>query len=199
MNVDDFFLDIHYSRFCGLNLNYSPEYQKIMGFIPCNRDYMHASLSKKMIDDIVNNNVEYMKCIYDSGREICANVSNSLSVLTRIERFNVSSRMSKIKFKDEIFYAGPGLLMDNKMNILFSICSSADYEKSITVSPRVFKNKNSLNKYITSKVIPAFAIQHMEVTIKDVPYLRLDAAPLSELSIKGIPNAYELCKLELGS
>ena len=193
MNVDDFFLDVNYSRFCGLHLDYSPEYQKIIGFIPCNRDYMHASLSKKMIDDIVNNNTEYMKCVYDSGREICTNISNSLSVLTRIERFNVSSRMSKNKFKDEIFYTGPGLLMDNKMN------SSADYVKNIVVSPKVFKDKSTLNKYITSKVIPAFAIQHMEVTIKDVPYLRLDAAPLSELSIKDIPNTYELCKLEFRS
>ena len=196
MNVSDLYWTLISSTYSSRSFLFNCDNSLLFGFLPCDRDYIHAALPLNVIRDIIGNNAKYVKCMYyDSNRII--ELKNTPSIFARMGRSNGQLFMSRMKLKDDLYYVGPGIILDDKNNILFSVCVG-NQENKLIVSPKVFNEKTTMNKYIVSKIIPEFTSHNMEIIIRPKEFLFLKSGLRDNMyqSIDNIANDYRFCEVE---
>ena len=198
MNVTDLYYILYSGNFKGKSFTIDVEEHMLLGFIKCDNNYVHATLPKDVVRDITQNNTEYIKCIYYG--DVMPPTSNTLSLLSRMDKNNSQIFMYSRTLKDEKYYIGAGLIMNDNKDILLSICKRDCYSdmNKLIISPRVFVEKTRLNKYIVSKIIPEFACNGMEIDIRNKEYIYLKTGLMSGVHkildiTTDTSNAYELC------
>lgn len=200
MNVTDLYWNIKNALYPGLNISVDTESRILFGFLPCDKDYIHITLPETIVTDIQNNNTQYIKCLYCDNYNYSRNVlKNTLSVFTRMQCYDSQIIMRKIFMKDDIYYVGSGLILDNDKNILVSICRADAVDNKLVISPKVFIEKTTMNKYITSKLIPECAKHSMEIDIKPRTFHFIRSGDMSKatdiLNNNDImSNDYRFCK-----
>lgn len=198
MNVDDLFYQAFYNDYNLKNFKFVVEDTGILGFLLCNREYMPVTLPISIVNDICDNNTEYIKCVYCCSEHPYAR-KTTLSVFTYL--FHESTKqlnLAAVKFKDDKYYIGSGLVLDCDKNILLSVCTDSSKNNKLVVSPSIYNKKTTFNKYIISKIIPTFCAKGMEIDIKhkDIMISRCGLSPeiLTTLN-SNVPN-YKFCGLE---
>ena len=87
MNVSDLYWTLAGSTYRDHSFVFNCDNSLLFGFLPCDRDYIHATLPLNVVRDIIENNAKYVKCMYyDSNRII--ELKNTLSMFIRMNRFN---------------------------------------------------------------------------------------------------------------
>ena len=196
MNVNDLYWSLVSSTYRDHSFVFNCDNSLLFGFLPCDRDYIHATLPSNVVRDIVGNNAKYVKCMYYDSNRIME-LKNTLSMFVRMNRYNGQLFMSRMKLKDDLYYVGPGIILDDKNNILFSVCIG-NHENKLIVSPKVFNEKTTMNKYIVSKIIPEFTSHNMEIIIRPKEFLFLKSGLRDNMyqSIDNIVNDYRFCEVE---
>ncbi len=170
---------------------------KIIGFLECSKDFIPAVIPDNVFTDIITNNTIYQKCVYVTGyKNFLSGYKNALSGLISIETDTTQLILHPFKINDTLYYRAPYMLLDNNFNILLSICYDFNHNHKLVVSPKIYCDKTTVNKYILQKVVPVFVNKYNEVTIKEVKIDVINSIEEDYIDkLKNMDNAYELVKM----
>ena len=199
MNAHDLYSSlVSMNRFLSSNFSFVLDGKnKLIGFLTCDKDFIPITISDYVFNDIINNNTSYKKCVYASGQTFRGVKSNNaLKGLSSIDTSDRQSYLTPIVINNTRYYRAAGMLLDADYNILLCLCYDSNHKIKLVVSSSVYCGKITLYKYIVQKLIPIFAKNGLEITIKNKKIELFDNIELDYFSnLKDMKNEYELVKM----